>query len=164
MPPPLTLERLTAAHSIAAFSCGDAAIDGFLHTHALAEQEVGLSSVQVACESKQPGVVVAYYTISPMSVNLDPRLLTALRIPPEKIPYPRIGGFLLGRLGVTKTLQSQGIGSSLIAIAVEHLRKGLSTTGGAFLAIDAKTDRNVASYKKLGFSQIGDLRRLVLRL
>jgi hypothetical protein len=40
----------------------------------------------------------------------------------------------------------------------------LSTTGGAFLAIDAKTDRNVASYKKLGYSQIGNLRRLVLRL
>jgi GNAT superfamily N-acetyltransferase len=136
----------------------------FLHTHALAEQDVGLSSVQVACERENPGVVVAYYTISPISVNVDPRLLAALKIPSDKIQYPRVGGFLLGRLGVATTLQGQGIGSSLIAIAVEHLRKGLSTTGGAFLAIDAKTDRNVASYKKLGLSQIGNLRRLVLRL
>jgi ribosomal protein S18 acetylase RimI-like enzyme len=163
-PPPLTLERLADHHQISAFSCGQAAIDEFLHAQALTEQAMGLSSVQVACERERPGVVVAYYTISPLSVNIDPRLLAALDIPAEQVPYPRVGGFLLGRLGVQTALQGQGIGNALIAIALEGLRKGLSNTGGAFLAIDAKTERNIATYRKLGFRQIGNLNRLVQRL
>ena len=119
----------------------------------------------VACERARPGVVVAYYTISPLSVGIDPRLLAALEIADAlKIPYPRVGGFLLGRLGVDKRFQGQGVGSALIAIAVDGLRKGIATTGGVFLAIDAKTQRNIDSYKKFGFRQIGTLNRLVIRL
>lgn len=119
----------------------------------------------VACERAQPCIVVAYYTISPLSVGIDPRLLAALDVPEDlKIPYPRVGGFLLGRLGVDRRLQGQGLGSALIAIAVDGLRKGIATTGGVFLAIDAKTQRNIDSYKKLGFRQVGTLNRLVLRL
>lgn len=164
-PPPIKLETLTAQHSIAAFSCGEPAIDSFLHTQALPEQEMGLSTVQVVCEAERPGLVIAFYTISPLSIRIDPRLLAALQIPADKqIPYPQAGGFLLGRLGVQNEFQGQGIGGSLIGIAMGRLRKGLPTTGGVFLAIDPKTERNRNSYAKLGFRQILSQNRMILKL
>lgn len=164
-PPPLSFETLTADHSIASFSCGNEAIDDFLQKQALAEQALGSSTVQVVCEHDRPGIVIAYYTISPTSVAIDSRLLTSLGIPEEKKPpYKALGGFLLGRLGVQTEFQGQKIGSSLIAIALENLRKTQAITGGAFLAIDPKTDRNKALYKKLGFGHIGNQDRMVIRL
>ena len=163
-PPPLRLESLSSEHSIAAFSSGMAAIDDFIRTQALPEQALGLSSVTVAVDPMTQGKVVAYFSLSPMSIRLDGRLLSALGIPKESIPYPFVGGFLLGRLGVEKSYQGQGIGEALVAIAVERCRKQRDSTGGVFLAVDAKTDELIPYYVKLGFARIGEGRRLVMRL
>jgi ribosomal protein S18 acetylase RimI-like enzyme len=164
-PPPLRLEQLTAQHPIAAFSCGDAAIDRFLHSQALSEQTLGLSSVMLAIGGDDNRSVIGYFTLSPLSIPLDVRLLTALGLPKDKIPYPQVGGYLLGRLGVHTAYQRQGIGEALVAIAVEHARRGRAGAGGVYLAVDAKTDRLVGWYERLGFRRLALGRhRLVIRL
>lgn len=162
-PPPFRLEPLTPAHPIAAFSCGDAAIDAYLYTRAIPEQSLGLSQVTLAVESIS-GAIAGFFTLSPLGIKLDPRLLTALELPPDAIPYPAVGGYLLGRMGVHKSVAGQGLGSSLVAVAVEHARKGKAETGGVFIAVDAKSDALIGWYAALGFTRLSGTSRLLMRL
>lgn len=164
------MEALASHHSIAAFSSEDAAIDAFLHSQALAEQTMGLSSVTVALEGSRSETVVGFFTLSPLSIKLDPRLLASLDLAKDAIKYPSVGGYLLGRLGVARSFQKQGIGSSLVAIAVQHARLGRAGAGGVFLAVDAQPNGSIPMeklidwYEKLGFKRLGESRRLVMRL
>ncbi len=162
-PPPLRLEGLRGSHAIAAFHSGDAAIDAFMHGQAIIEQGMGLSSITVALDSAT-GRVIGYFSLSPLSIRLDPRVLRALGLPEEKIAYPAVGGYLLGRLGIDEAYQRQGTGSALVAVAVQRCREGREGTGGVFLAVDAKTDELVGYYARLGFVRIGEGRRLEMRL
>lgn len=164
-PPPLLLQPLTERHAIAAFSCGDAAIDAFLHSQALSEQAMGLSSVTLAVDAKDKSTVVGFFTLSPLSINLDPRLLAALQIDSAAIPYPRVGGYLLGRMGVKQDYARKGVGSALVAIAVDYARKSRSETGGVFVAVDPKDEQLVGWYMPLGFTRINSVqKRMVLKL
>lgn len=151
-------------HLIAGFTCGDPAIDAFLATQALSEQQMGLSSTTVAVHSMQNDAVVGFFSMSPIHINLDTRVLIALDIPPDIIRYPRVGGYLLGRLGTSAEHQKQNIGSSLVAVAVEHARRSRAETGGVFLAVDPKTDGLVEWYGKLGFQRVGAGKRMLLKL
>ena len=163
MAPPFRLEPLTAHHSIAAFSSEDSAIDAFLHASALGEQAMGLSSVMVAIDPNAPDAVVGFFTLSPLSIRIDPRLLAALGA--GSVPYPSVGGYLLGRLGVDRRYQNRGIGQALVAVAIAQARQGRVGTGGVFIAVDAKDDGLVTWYERLGFVRLGSqTRRLVMRL
>jgi predicted N-acetyltransferase YhbS len=160
-PPGLHLQSLEASHPIAAFSSGDAAIDAFLATHALVEQGAGLSRTVVAVNAVSREIV-GFFTLSPMSIKIEPRVLTALGM--AAIAYPAVGGYLVGRLGVHSKCQGQGLGSALIAIATERARRSREETGGVFLAVDAKTERLPKRYSTFGFQQVGQSKRLVLKL
>jgi predicted N-acetyltransferase YhbS len=135
-----------------------------MRNHAVTEQAMGLSSVTVAIDVMKDGKVVGYFSLSPLSIRLDPRVLATLGLPADRIPYPSVGGFLLGRLGVEKSYQGQGIGEALVAIAVDRCRKQRESTGGVFLAVDAKTDGLISYYAKLGFGRLGESKRLMMRL
>lgn len=158
---PLRLERLAAHHPLAAFTCGDAAIDDFLHHHALAEQQAGLSSVMVVLDPAEGDAVVGYYSLSPLSIRLDAGLLQAVGL--GAVPYPMVGGYLLGRFGVATTRAGQGIGEALVAVALEAAAHARVETGGVFLAVDPKDERVVAWYERLGFTRLDSGRRRVVR-
>ncbi len=159
-PFPFRLEQLTSGHPIAAFSCGDAAIDKFLHDDALTEQQLGLSSVTVALDAAN-GTVAGYYTLSPVSIRLDQGVLDALGL--AGAPYPMVGGYLLGRLGVATSYAGKRIGSALVAIALDDAAEATQRTGGVFLAVDPKDDGLVQWYEKLGFTRLDPKRRRVVR-
>lgn len=161
--PPLRLEPLGAHHPIAQFASGNAAIDAYLQTSALAEQQMGLSRITVALDPKAQDAVIGFLTLSPLSIRIDPGVLAALGL--AAVPYPAVGGYLLGRLGVDRRYQRRGIGAALVAVAVAQARHGQATTGGAFLGVDAKDDALLAWYERLGFVRLGShTRRVVLRL
>lgn len=162
-PPPFRLELLEAKHPIAAFSCGDPAIDSFLHSQALTEQTLGLSTATVAVEVLT-GAIAGYFTLSPLSVRLDPRVLAALKVDAQAIPYRNVGGYLLGRLGVDTAYAGQRIGPALVATAIANARRARVETGGVFIGVDAKKDWLLAWYAKLGFTQVSGTNRLVMRL
>lgn len=161
-PPDLRLELLNRGHPIAAFSPGDVAIDTFLHDQALLEQDAGLSRTTVAVSARS-GEVVGFFSLSPMVIPVDSRALTALGLT-VSVPYPKIGGCLLGRLGVLESCHGQGLGRALIALATDRARRSQAEVGGVFLAVDAKSERLAKWYATLGFRQIGQSRRLVLKL
>ena len=160
---PFRLEPLTAQHRVDEFSSGDAAIDAFLRASALAEQSMGLSSVTVALDPSADNGVVGYFTLSPLSIRIDPRILATLGL--AAVPYPSVGGYLLGRLGVQRHYQRRGIGQALVAVAIAQARQGRTGTGGVFIAVDPKDDSLVGWYERLGFVRLGlQTRRVVMRL
>ena len=81
------------------------------------------------------------------------------------VPYPAIGGFLLGRLGVQTSLQGKGVGEALVMRAAQIAKREAEVVGGVFLAVDPKTDRLVAWYSRQDFIRLGgQTRRMVLPL
>ena len=152
---------LAPTHKVGAFGCGDADIDRFLHDLARAEQSVGLSQVYVVPDTV--GEIIAYFTLSPLTIRVEPALLEQLHM--GAVPYPVLGGFLLGRLGVATGLQRQGIGEALVMRAAQIAKREAAIVGGTFLAVDPKNDQLVAWYAKQDFKTLGSrTRRMVLPL
>lgn len=171
LPPQLTLrprfrlEPLTAAHDVGGFSCGDdenaRAITAYLQTQALAEHTAGLNSVTVTVDV-QTDAVAGFFTLSPLSIRISPAVLGALGL--AGAPYPNVGGYLLGRLGVAAALQGLGVGAALVTRAIAQARQGRDEgLGGAFVAVDAKDERLVAWYTALGFQRLDPSKRRVVR-
>ncbi len=165
-PPKLSpIITLAPTHEVGAFTCGHPEIDDFLKNRARVEQAANLSQVYVTTNAA--GEVVAYFTISPVQVRIESTLLSVLGI--GAAPYPAIGGFLLGRLGVHSTLQRGGIGAALVMRAAQIAKGEAEVVGGAFLAVDPKADdvatgeKLVAWYADLGFVRLGkQTRRMIL--
>ncbi len=149
---------LAPTHVVGAFACGDADIDDFLHHRADIEQAAGLSQVYVTVNTA--GEVAAYFTLSPVTVRVESTLLTALDI--GAAPYPVIGGFLLGRLGVTTSLQRRGIGEALVLRAAQIAKAEAAVVGGAFLAVDPKSDALQRCYTTQDFVALGAKSRRML--
>ena len=152
---------LGSTHRVGAFACGDADIDRFLHDLAATEQSLGLSQIYVVADAGKD--VLAYFTLSPLAIRVEPALLGTLRM--DASPYPSIGGFLLGRLGVAKKLQRQGVGEALVMRAAQIAKGEAKMVGGMFLAVDPKNEGLARWYAKQAFIALGArTRRMVLPL
>lgn len=153
------LMPLGSTHHVGSFTCGDKDIDDFLHHRAMVEQALKLSQIYVSSSSE--GNVLAYFTLSPVMVRVDSSLLQCLGV--GSVPYPSIGGFLLGRLGVHRSLHRRGIGEALVMRAAQIAKHEAELVGGAFLAVDPKTDDLVRWYSKQDFFPLGGkTRRMIL--
>ena len=150
---------LTAAHVVSGFECGDAEIEEFLRERASVEQAARFSQVYVT--ANRAGEVAAYFTLSPVGVRVEPVLLKSLRM--LSAPYPVIGGFLLGRLGVASAPQRAGVGKALVMRAAQIAKREATIVGGTFLAVDPKTDALVRWYALQDFVRLGEkTRRMIL--
>lgn len=156
---------LAPTHEVGAFTCGRPEIDDFLQNRARVEQAARLSQVYVTANAASE--VVAFFTMSPVTVRVEGTLLSALGI--GTVPYPSLGGFLLGRLGVHSAFQRVGIGAALVMRAAQIAKSEAVVVGGAFLAVDPKGDdaltgeRLAAWYAALGFVRLGGgTRRMLL--
>jgi len=147
---PLIIEVLTAAHEVAGCVTGDPAIDEYLHGLALAEHVRGLAAVHVATSASLG--VVGFFTLSPLSLRVDENLERALAT--GGVSYRQLGGYLLGRLGVDARHQRTGLGAELASEAIGIARAQQSTTGGVFLAVDPKSEKLAAWYRRLGFAPL----------
>ncbi|MBI5608765.1 MAG: hypothetical protein HY902_07775 [Deltaproteobacteria bacterium] len=167
----LQLERLTPHHPVHAFDCGTSpaghAIGAFLREQALTEQAAGWSATTVAVDldaQETKRQLAGFYTLAPLGLRADTAVLAALGLGGR---YPQVGGYLLGRLGVAGHLQRRGLGALLVERAIDAASRARTVGGGAFLAVDAKTEALVAWYLGLdyGFFRLSpDRPRLVLRL
>lgn len=155
------LVPLTPTHQVRTFTCGDADIDRFLHDRAAIEQALRLSQVYVTVDAG--GAVCGYFTLAPLAVRVEPSFLVSLGV--GAVPYPSIGGFLLGRLGVATALQGRGIGEALVMRAAQIAKREAGFVGGVFLAVDPKDDRLMQWYAMQSFVALGGKgRRMVLPL
>jgi GNAT superfamily N-acetyltransferase len=155
------LVPLAPNHHVGAFTCGAVEVDQFLRERAAVEQALRLSQVYVTVD--RDDAVCAFFTLSPITVRVDPSLLARLGM--GDVPYPAIGGFLLGRLGVDSHLQGRGIGEALVMRAAQIAKHEARFVGGVFLAVDPKDDRLVQWYARQSFVALSSkTRRMILPL
>jgi GNAT superfamily N-acetyltransferase len=144
-PPQLSSpERLTAEHDVSAFSCGKPALDNWLKTYALSNQEKGFTVVMVVHVA---GRVVGYYGLSPTSV-MPAGLPRPIRTgqPPNPVPC-----LLLGQLATDLEWAGRGVGTALIGHALERCVVGAKLIGGRALVVNAIDEAAAAFWHRRGF-------------
>lgn len=137
-------EPLTAAHDLSRFACGNATLDHWLRTRALANQEKGFTAVLVVHEA---GRVVGYYGLAPTAVVPDV-LSRALRTgqPPDPVPC-----LLLGQLATDTAWAGRGIGTGLLKHALERCLQAAALVGGRALMVNAVDPGAARFWQRRGF-------------
>jgi len=143
----LAPERLDARHDLSAFGNGKhASLDDWLRDRALASE--GLSArTYVICSADSPALVVGYYAIS---TTMEQRVVLPnaklRRGMPERVPL-----LLIGRLAIDRTLQGAGIGTALLAHAVQRCLAAAEIAGARGIITHAIDDDAVQFYQRRGF-------------
>jgi len=137
-------EILTAEHVVSDFSCGKLALDHWLRTRALSNQERGFTAVLVVHDARR---VVGYYGLAPAAVvpGILPRAIRTGQ-PPNPVPC-----FLLGQLAVDRAWAGKGIGTGLIKHALERCVVAAKLVGGRALLVNAVDDEAAAFWRRHGF-------------
>ena len=137
-------ELLTARHDVTQFSCGEPALDRWLQTRALANQEKGFTVVMVVHDA---GRVVGYYGLAPTAVvaTVMPRRIRTGQ-PPDPVPC-----LLLGQLATDTAYAGRGIGTGLLKHALTRCVAGARLIGGRALVVHALDDQAAAFWRRRGF-------------
>lgn len=137
-------EPLNAAHVLADFSCGKPALDHWLKTRALSNQQKGFTAVMVVHDD---GRVVGYYGLAPTSIvpSVMPRSIRTGQ-PPDPVPC-----LLLGQLAIDLAWAGHGIGTGLVKHALERSVKAAALIGGRALVVNAIDNEAAQFWQRRGF-------------
>ena len=137
-------EPITASHDVSGFSCGKPALDRWLKTRALSNQEKGFTAVIVVHDDNR---VVGYYGLAPTAV-LPNHLPRAIRTgqPPDPVPC-----LLLGQLATDERWVGQGIGTGLVKHALQRCVAAASLIGGRALIVNAVDSEAASFWTRRGF-------------
>lgn len=142
-------EPLSEAHDVSRFSCGKPALDRWLQTRALSNQQKSFTAVMVVHEA---GRVVGYYGLSPTAVVPaalpNPNRRGAIRTgqPPNPVPC-----LLLGQLATDTGWAGRGIGTGLLKHALERCVAAARLVGGRALMVDALDAEAADFWRRRGF-------------
>ena len=134
---------LTAAHHVADFDCGEAALDHWLKHRALRNEGRGASRTYVLCADQQ---VVAYYCLATGSIASELAPGRIRRNMPDPIPV-----MVLGRLAVNLSWQRHGLGKALLRDAILRTIQVSEVVGVKALLVHALSDQAVGFYEAHGF-------------
>ena len=137
-------EPLTAEHDVSAFACGKPALDNWLRTRALSNQQKGFTAVIVVHDA---GRVVGYYGLAPTAVMpaVMPRSIRTGQ-PPDPIPC-----LLLGQLATDAGYAGRGIGTGLLKHALTRCVAAAGLVGGRALMVNAIDGEAAAFWRRRGF-------------
>lgn len=149
-------EPLAAVHDVSEFSCGKPALDRWLKTRALSNQEKGFTAVMVVHEANR---VVGYYGLAPTAV-LPATLPRSLRTgqPPDPVPC-----LLLGQLAAGQNYSRMGIGTGLLKHALQRCVTAAGLIGGRALIVNAVDIEAADFWKRRGFIPSKDDPLILLR-
>jgi len=137
-------EPLSARHDVSQFSCGKPALDTWLKTRGLLNQDKGFTVVMVVHED---GRVVGYYGLAPTAVisSTMPRSIKTGQ-PPNPVPC-----LLIGQLATDKGWIGRGIASGLLQNALIRCVAGARLIGGRALVVNALDNEAADFWKRRGF-------------
>lgn len=154
MSPPLeslAVERLDRRHDRTAFDCGQPTLNDWLKLRAGQFDRKNLARVFVAV---RPGevTVLGYYALSTHHVAYA-SLPTDLAKGLPRIDVPVI---LIGRLAVDRTMHGQGLGTFLLADALQRILRFSAEVGLRGVEVDAINPAACQFYSKFGFVRLLD--------
>ncbi|MDX8440356.1 GNAT family N-acetyltransferase [Mesorhizobium australafricanum] len=137
-------QPLTAIHDVSRFSCGKPALDHWLKTRALSNQEKGFTAVLVVHEASR---VVGYYGLAPTAVvpSILPRSIRTGQ-PPDPVPC-----LLLGQLATDTEWAGRGIGVGLVKHALQRCVQAAELIGGRALMVKAIDAEAARFWQRRGF-------------
>lgn len=147
----LQVTPLGPHHDRAAFTCGEATLDRYLHEQASQDRKRSLARCYVLTRASEPARIVGYYTLSAHSLRLHDLPEDAAR----GIPYRDVPGVLIGRLALDVREQGRGLGERLLAAAVEHCARLESELGLRVIVVDALSEGAARFYERFGFQRFG---------
>jgi GNAT superfamily N-acetyltransferase len=157
--PDLRVEALAAHHDRDAFSCGIDSLDRYLRSQAGQDVRRRANGVFILVAADAVETVLGYYTLCATSLPQGDVAAAARKHVPR---YPLVSATLIGRLAVSRTRQGDGLGSLLLADAVQRAYASAETVGSSMLVVDALNERAAAFYESFGFPPLPESLRLVL--
>lgn len=159
----LVIEPLNASHSRSDFLCGEDSLDNYIQKQARQDVKRRISRVFIARELDKPNTIVAFYTLSTLSIELGhlPQSLA------RSLPRHPIPAALIGRLAVSQHAQGEGVGRMLVADAIKRIF-GISNEIAIYaMVVDALNEGAERFYQQFGFLPLNTdnkTRRLFLPL
>lgn len=143
------LERLGPAHQLGGFRSGNAALDRWLHVHALASQQMDVARTFVLVEGAR---VVGYFSLTMGAVRraeAPPALVHGLP------GYP-VGMVLLARLALDAREHGRGLGALLLSEALRKAVVAGEAAAAQLIVVDAIDETAARFYAHQGFSAVSD--------
>ena len=142
---PVAIELLAAQHRRDGFDCGEPALNEFLQRQAGQLSRKGFGKTYVALGADGLSVI-GFVTLSAGQVQTQ-CLPASLKLP--RHPAPMLH---LGRLGVDRRAQGQGVGRRLLSFALRLALEFSKNIGLYAVVVDAKNDQASAYYQTMGFT------------
>ena len=132
-------EPLSVVHDLAAFDCGEQALNDWLRQRAL-KNESRFSRTYVVCAGN---CVVAYFCISAGAVERASVPGKLRRNAPETVPVS-----VIGRLAVDRAYSGMGLGASILSDALRRIAIASQSIGIGAVLVHAKDDDAREFYMK----------------
>lgn len=157
--PDLRIGLLDDGHDRTSFSSGVADLDRYLHTQAKQDLRRKANAVFVLSADDTPNRILGYYTLCALAVAQGDVPPAARKHVPR---YPLVSATLIGRLAVDRDAQGRGLGSILVADALQRAYASAGTVGSSMIVVDALNDAIVSFYEAYGFVRLPESLRLIL--
>ena len=136
-------EKLSVAHDLSAFDCGEPVLNDWLRRRALQNEASGASRTYVVCASRR---VLGYYTLAVGAVTHAEAPGRIRRNMPDPAPV-----MVLGRLAVDKSAQGRHIGGGLLRDAVLRTVQAAEIAGLRAILVHAISGEAKRFYESYGF-------------
>jgi GNAT superfamily N-acetyltransferase len=136
-------EKLSAAHDLSQFQCGEPELDDWLRRKARHNEESGASRTYVVCVGRQ---VIGYYALAAGAAAHANAPGRVRRNMPNPVPV-----MVIGRLATDLSFQGRGIGSALLRDAVLRTAQAAEIAGIRAILVHAISESAKRFYEKLGF-------------
>ena len=134
---------LLATHVTEAFDCGEPVLNDWLRKRALKNENSGASRIFVVCQNNR---VMGYYVLATGSVMHQHAPSKVRRNMHDPVPV-----MILGRLAVSKDMQSAGLGRGLLRDAILRTLGVSKQAGIRALLVHALSDSAHKFYRQCGF-------------
>lgn len=133
-------------HSVAAFACGNEALDRWLIRSAGQSERRDAARTFVALSGETE--VIGYYSLVAGQIEQEQATAPVRRGLSRHFPVPVV---ILARLAVDRRSQGQGVGPRLLANALERICRAAEDVAVRAVLVHAIDDRAASFYQRFGF-------------
>jgi predicted N-acetyltransferase YhbS len=134
-------------HDRKSFDCGESSLNQYLHRYASQDIRRRINRVFVASPPGKPKQVIGYYSLNASSLDAT-NLPDGFRRQLPGYPVPVV---LLGKLAVAEFHQCKGLGSILLADALQRVAQASQVLAVYAVVVDALNDRAAGFNQQFGF-------------